>query len=88
MNLWDHRLYIADAAIGSSTGVGSAVGCGAGVTGPQFCNDFNVSWNVSQAVTGYKAASPSRNRAGAVANQRTLSRVDMAFRAPKSVSVP
>jgi SAM domain (Sterile alpha motif) len=29
-----------------STGVGSAVGYGAGVTGRQFCNDFNVSWNV------------------------------------------
>jgi hypothetical protein len=30
----------------ASTGAGSAVGYGAGVTGRQFCNDFNVSSNV------------------------------------------
>jgi hypothetical protein len=30
-----------------------------GVTGRQFCNDFNVSWNVFWSVTGYKAGKSS-----------------------------
>jgi hypothetical protein len=49
------------------------------VTGRQFFNDFNVSWNVFSAVTDYKGGkssnrlrcpypnSPSRNLAGAAA---------------------
>jgi hypothetical protein len=42
-----------------STGAESAVGYGAGVKGRQFCNDFNVSWNVFYAVTGHKSGKSS-----------------------------
>jgi hypothetical protein len=49
---------ISDAATGWGT-QGIGFGYSAGVTGRQFCNDFNGSWNVFQAVTGYKGAKSS-----------------------------
>ena len=38
---------------------GTGFGYSAGVTGRQFCNDFNVSWNVFWAVTGHKGGKSS-----------------------------
>jgi hypothetical protein len=38
---------------------GTGFGYSAGVKGRQFCNDFNVSWNVFWAVTGYNAGKSS-----------------------------